>query len=389
MMRVLHYKPTMKAEEGGVVKAVFDMCVHTVSPELSVGLLTHDTELVRRALPDPTAARFELHPMPLPRRSVAYLLGPSTLRSIASIITQYDLVHLHEMWTPSNPQIARICRRLGKPYTLSAHGMLDDWCMQRRRYKKKLYLATWGRHLLPHARKVLCTADAELAQAARWFGAAKGEVLPLPMDLQPYWHPPGPGLATEAFPVIDPNRPRVLFLSRLHPKKGADRLIRASAILHRQGVDHQLLIAGTGSPRYTAYLQDLARREGVGDSTRFLGFVTGQTKVSLFQAATVFALPTSQENFGFVFFESLAAGTPIITTGETDTWPELERSGGALLAQNTPESFAHAINQLLARPEQAAAMGEHARQWVLRNHDRPRTAGRYARFYQSCLEPAA
>lgn len=387
-MRVLHYKPTMKAEEGGVVKAVFDMCVHTVSPELSIGLLTHDTDLVRQALPDHAAGQLALHPMPLPRRSAAYLLGPSTLRSIESVVAQYDLVHLHEMWTPSNPQVARICRRLGKPYTLSVHGMLDDWCMQRRRYKKRLYLATWGRRMLPQARKILCTADAELAQASRWFGAARGEVLPLPMELQPFWRPPGPDLALQAFPTIDPQRPRVLFLSRLHPKKGVDRLIRASAILHRKGFDHQLLIAGTGSPRYTASLQQLVHQQGIADSTHFLGFVTGPTKVSLFQAASVFALPTSQENFGFVFFEALAAGTPVITTGETDTWPELERSGGTVLAHNTPESFAEEIHRLLSTPESAVAMGTHARQWVLRNYDRPRTAGRYARFYQSCLEPA-
>ncbi len=388
-MRVLHYKPTMRAEEGGVVKAVFDICVLTASPEVRVGLATHHTDLVRENLPAPASELIRLHPLPLPTNRAARLLGPASLARMAGVIEQYDLVHLHAIWTTSNPQIVRLCRRLNKPYILSVHGMLDEWCMRQKRMKKRVYLATWGRHLLPRAARVLCTADAELAQAERWFDRAKGEVIPLPMDLSMYRSLPGPDAAQRAFPAIDPARPRVLFLSRLHPKKGADRLIRASALLHRRGVDHQLLIAGTGTPGYTQSLQRLARAEGVDRDTHFLGFVNGALKVSLFQAADVFALPTSQENFGFVFFESLAAATPVVTTGETDTWPELEESGGAAVADNTPESFAARIADLLADPARAERMGRVAREWVLGTHDRARTAARYERFYRQCLESSA
>jgi len=388
-MRVLHYKPTMRAEEGGVVKAVFDLCVLTASEHLQIGLATHHTDLVRENLPKAAASLIELHPMSLPRDRTARLLAPAALDTLARVIEGYDLVHLHEMWTTSNPQVAHLCRRLGKPYILSVHGMLDDWCMSQRTVKKRLYLATWARDLLPHAARVLCTADAELAQAGRWFDRTRGDVIPLPMDLSMFWRLPGPDLALQNFPMIDTTLPRVLFLSRLHPKKGADRLIRASAILHRRGVRHQLLIAGTGTPVHTASLRALAKSEGVATHTHFLGFVQGPLKVSLFQSASVFALPTSQENFGFVYFESLAAGTPIVTTGETDTWPELERSGGAAVVDNTPQAFADGIESLLSAPARAADMGQNARQWVLRTHDRARTGARYERFYRECLEQRA
>ncbi len=384
-MRVLHYKPTMRAEEGGVVKAVFDMCVLTASPELQVGLITHHTDLVRENLPSPASELVRLHPMPLPTRHTAHLLGPSSLARMSKVIEQYDLVHLHAMWTPSNPQIARLCRKLGKPYILSPHGMLDTWCMGQKPLKKHVYLTTWARNILPNAARVLCTADAELAQAAQWFDHAKGEVIPLPMDLSMYRQLPGPTLAQQAFPAIDPKRPSLLFLSRLHPKKGADRLIRASALLHQRGIDHQLFIAGTGAPGYTQSLERLAQSMGIERSTHFLGFVGGTLKVSLLQAADIFALPTSQENFGFVFFESLAAATPVVTTAETDTWPELERSGGAVVAQNTPESFATQIAMLFADPARATAMGRSARGWVLDSHDRNRTAQSYELFYRGCL----
>jgi glycosyltransferase involved in cell wall biosynthesis len=385
-MRVLHYKPTMRAEEGGVVKAVFDMCVLTASERLQVGLMTHHTDLVRSSLPPEAVGLVELHSCSLPRFRFPGIHGRNELAHIARVIDAYDLVHLHSMWITSNPQIARICRQLGKPYVVTVHGMLDDWCMRQKRLKKHVYLKTWASNLLSHASRVHCTADAELVQARPWLRGAPGEVIPLPMDLSPFWRLPGPEHAIEAFPQIRRDMPRVLFLSRLHPKKGADRLIRASALLHARGMPHQLLIAGSGSESYTKKLRQLSKDEGIEAHTSFLGFVTGKLKVALFQTASVFALPTSQENFGFVLFESLAAGTPVVTTGETDTWPELERSGGAVIADNTAEAFASAIARLLSQPDHARSLGDHARQWVLRQYDRNRTANRYEGLYRDCSE---
>ncbi|MCC5822910.1 MAG: glycosyltransferase [Phycisphaerales bacterium] len=392
-MRVLHYKPTMRAEEGGVVKAVFDLCVLTASPDLDVGLATYDTDLVRENLPPDAAERIALHRVELPHASTR-LLHRADVRALREIIRSYDLLHLHTMWTPSNPQVIRICRELGKPYVLTVHGMLDDWCMAQRRLKKLAYLRTWGRRLLRDAARVHCTAQAETDQAAAWldragFDRGMTRTIPLPLDLSLYRDPPGPGQAWVAHPSIDRARPAVLFLSRLHEKKGIDRLIRASALLHRRGVEHQFLIAGTGDPRYTDSLRRLVRDEGIGEHTRFLGFVAGRTKVSLFQASALLALPTSQENFGFVFFEALAAGTPVVTTRGADTWPELIESGAGILADNTPEAFTDAIAEALADPDTLRKRGADGRAWALDHCDRARTAAAYRAMYAGCLgEPA-
>lgn len=386
-MRILHYKPTMRAEEGGVVKAVFDMCALTAVGGVEIGLVTHDVELVRRTL-DEVPATVRLHPMILPRSGRGYLLGPRELRRLAGIISEYDLVHLHSMWMTSNPQIARLCARAGKPYVLSPHGMLDDWCMAQRRLKKRVYLATWARRLIPDAARVHCTAQAELAQAEAWTGPGRGVVIPLPIDLAPYRDAPGPAPAFDAFPDLDRAVPIVLFLSRLHYKKGPDRLIRASAALHRRGVAHQLVLAGAGHPRYEASLRELAERCGVAGHTRFLGFVTGREKVALYQAATVFALPTSQENFGFVYFESLAAGTPVVMTRGVDTWPELLESGAGFLCENEPDAIAAELEHLLADPAALGRAGAGARERVLASCDRGRVAAAYHRMYGEVLAGA-
>lgn len=383
-MRVLHYKPTMRAEEGGVVKAIFDLCVLTASPGLRVGLATYHTDLVRENLSARDADLIDLHRIELVR-DASRLLRRADVRAMRAIIREYDLVHLHTMWTPSNVQILRICRELGVPYVLTVHGMLDEWCMAQRRLKKRLYLRTWARRLLPDAARVHCTARAETEQAVRWFDRAKAATIPLPLNMDPYRDPPGPGQAWTAFPSIDRARPLVLFLSRLHPKKGLERLIESSATLHAWGVDHQLVIAGTGDEAYARSLRRLAEERGIAEHTRFVGFVAGRTKVSLYQAASVLAVPTSQENFGFVFFESLAAGTPVVTTRSVDTWPELVESGAGVIVENSPDSFAQALRSLLADPGNLRRRGEAGRQWALTHCDRPRTAASYEQLYRSCL----
>jgi phosphatidylinositol alpha-1,6-mannosyltransferase len=99
-----------------------------------------------------------------------------------------------------------------------------------------------------------------------------------------------------------------------------------------------------------------------------------------------FALPTSQENFGFVFFEALASGTPVVTTRGVDTWEELVGSGGGVVAENNPRAFADALATLLTDPDRAARMGAAGRAWALRHFDHADTISDYEALYRACLE---
>jgi glycosyltransferase involved in cell wall biosynthesis len=171
-----------------------------------------------------------------------------------------------------------------------------------------------------------------------------------------------------------------LFLSRLHPKKGVEHLIDAARLLQDRGRPHQVLIAGTGPEDYERVLRDLVRRRGIEGLVSFLGMVVGEDKISLYQASTVFALPTSQENFGFVFYEALAAGCPVITTRGVDTWPELARAGATIIDQDARQ-LADAIDHITRDREQREQLGTRGRGWVLENLDPASLTHRYAEFY--------
>jgi len=374
-MKILHYKPTICLEEGGVVRAVLDMCTEMAGAGHEVTLATTDTKDV----PQPWREGAPGCPSLL---TVPNRMRPTHCDALVRRIGEVDVVHLHAVWQPTNLQVAKACRRLGKPYIVSIHGMLDDWTIGQKHLKKRVFLALGGSPYLSHAAVVHATAEAELSQATKWLGGAPGEVVPLLFDLAGFAELPGSGPALAKFPEIDTSVPRLLFLSRINYKKGVDRLLRAAAILRDRGIAFQLLIAGTGDEPYASQMHALRDQLGLGDRVLFLGFVSGVEKVSLYQAATAFVLPTSQENFGFVYFEALACGTPVVTTRGTDTWPEIESSGGGVIASGEPEPFAEAIAGLLAEGEPAiAARGEKARAWTLDYFQPARIVAAYEALY--------
>lgn len=382
-MKILHYKGTIGLEEGGVVRAVLDLCTEFARAGHQVTLATFDP----KDAPEPWKRGEPGTPRILRVASRRLPAGPTGRGPLAEAVAAADIVHLHSVWQPPNLQIARVARRLGKPYVASIHGMLDDWTIAQKHLKKRAFLALGGGRYLARASVVHATAEAELAQARKWIGGAPGEVAPLIFDLSDFTTLPGPGPARARFPQIRFDVPRLLFLSRLHYKKGVDRLIRAGAILRDRGIDFQMLLAGTGEEAYVRQMHALRDELGLRDHVEFLGFVSGVEKVSLYEASTAFVLPTSQENFGFVFFEALACARPVVTTKGTDTWPEIEASGGGVIAGEQPQPFAEAIAALLAEgPGALAARGERARAWTLGYFDTARILGEYEAMYRRAIE---
>jgi len=371
----------MRLEEGGVVKAVLDLCTMSQKDD-EIGLATFDPSGVPEEWLSPETTTTRVHHLDGNSGS-SYSLDSDQKNQLREIVKQYDVIHLHSMWTIANPQLAAICKQEKKPYILSVHGMLDDWCMSQRKLKKVMYLKTWGKRLLKDATIVHCTAQAELDQASAWFKQSKGRVVPLPFDLDEYVEIPDPQVAYDAFDGLDRELPKVLFLSRINYKKGVDRLIKASAILNKRDVKHQLVIAGTGDESYVTQMIELAKSEGIEDIAYFLGFASGAAKVALLGVCDVFALPTSQENFGFVFFEALASGTTVLTTKGTDTWPEIEQSGGGVIVDNTPEAFADALEKIIADRDGYNTRAAAAREWAHREMAVDKVREKYKSMYQS------
>lgn len=379
-LRVLHYLQAVRLEHGGVVRAVLDLCATLASRGHEVVLATSDAKDAPPEWSQPSAAG-------TPRKTPRIIeISPSaSLRQqIKPLVAQAQLVHLHGPWEMKNLAVASLARKLGRPYVITPHGMLDDWSMSQKATKKRLYHAIFAKGLLERAAFVHCTAQAELDQAKQWFGRGRGMVLPYVVNFTAFEKLPGPELARERFPFLRDPRLKLLFLSRLHYKKGVEALIDAAGLLKKQGVDFHLVVAGPGEPAYIRQLEDRIARLGLKEQTHLVGLVAGAEKISLYQACDLFALPTSQENFGLVLVEAMACGTPVLTTRGTDIWREIEAGGGVVRDPN-PATFAQTIQELAADRAALASRGRGAREWVMRYLDVNALLDQYETFYGKAI----
>lgn len=383
-LSIVHFFPRIRREEGGVVQAILDLCQLMVQAGHRVTLATCDGPDLptswREPDNNPQAKILERSPW------IASRLSARGLKQFQDLIQAADVVHLHTPWELSNLQVARLMRSEGVPYIVTVHGMLDDFCMEQKSLKKRIFLGLGGRKLFSDATTVHFTAAAERDQATPWIpGDYHSVVQPCAIDFAPYENLPGTGPALKAFPQLKTAQPKtecqnILFLSRLHPKKGVERLIESVAILHKQNKNLQLLIAGPGEEAYSQELKNLVERSGISPITHFLGMVRGDVKLSLYELADVFVLPTHQENFGLVLPEALACGTPVVTTRGTDIWRELAEAG-AKIVENEPRALASAITELLADDAARKQLGQQGREYVKNWLDGAKVQAGYERIY--------
>ena len=381
----LHFIRELRAELGGVVAAGIDLCQSMASRGRRVVLATCDAQDVPAHWNEPGGNWPEVIELP-PSRMTGLLLSRESLAKFAEIAATVDVAHLHTPWDLCNFQLAKRLRSMGVPYIVTPHGMLDDWSMRQKSLKKRTFLALGGRQLFKHAAAVHFTAEAEKEQALHWVpGGERTVTIGWSLDFAAFQSPVGPQLALNAFPKIRPDQRKILFLSRVHPKKGIDLLIAAAAILRQStSSPFQLLIAGPGDEPYVSQLKSLAAERGVADITHFLGMVHGETKRSLYEAADVFVLPTHQENFGIVLAEAMACGAPVVTTRGTDIWHELE-AGGARIVNHDPQEIADAIQEFIDDPERARAVGRQGQRFVNEWLDPDRVAAAYEQMYREVI----
>lgn len=385
-MRIVHYLSEIDLSHGGVVRGVLDLCETLARAGHDVTLLTFEPRDVpagwrdRAAgtcTPRAVAVPWPKYPKPVRR------FPASTLARIEPIVRDADVLHLHVPWECTNTQVANIARRLGKPYILSTHGMLDRWALARNPVFKRVYLRVVAGGLLRGVAAAHCTAAGELEESAPHL-RSPAVVLPLIVDLAPYRALPGPEPARRTFPALASGEPSILYLGRLHEGKGIEPLIDACSLLVSKGQALRLLIAGIGKDDYLPGLRARLDRSSLGDRASLLGGVFGRDKISLYQACDVVALPSDHENFGLVAAEAMASGAAVLISRGFQTWRELER-GGASVTGTGPADVADALDRLLRDPHARADMGRRGRAFI---HDWLDT-GRLEREYTAMYERAA
>jgi glycosyltransferase involved in cell wall biosynthesis len=383
-MRILHYIRALRVRDGGVVRAVMDLCTY----QSRAG---HDVTVACCAADDaPWAGRpGEPRVVVLPTPRGPALLDRRFREAGAAEVGRCDVLHLHVIWDPAQVALARAARRRGRPYVVSTHGMLIPRYLRQKRAKKAAFMALFGRRLLGGAAFVHSTAESEAADSRAHHPGTPSRVIPLLVDLDVFRRLPGPGDAERAL-SLPSGFPRLVHMSLMLPTKRPALVIEAGAALRARGLDPVIVMAGPASERVRAALESLAAARGLSGRVVFPGMIT-DLKASLLQAGDVFLLPSKAENFALAAFESLACGTPVVTTRATATWRELEASGGALAVprfEDDASAFVAAVAEITKDCEALRARGASGRRWVLDSLEPARVVERYIEMYASALQAA-
>ena len=298
----------------------------------------------------------------------SYGYAPAFSHWIKKRRSQYDAVVVHGLWQYSSFGVWRALSGTQTPYFVFPHGMLDPWFKRTYPLKhlKKLLYWPWAEYrVLRDAAAVLFTSEEERRLARESFALYRCNEIVVNYGTAP---PPNLEHARhvffEAFPQLR-GQQFLLFLGRLHEKKGCELLIKAFAEItnSRRGAHTYLVLAGPPADKeYRRRLESLAREAGNSDSIIFPGMLTGDVKWGALAAADAFVLPSHQENFGIAVVEALACGTPVLISNKINIWREIEADGAGLVENDDLAGTVNLLKRWLAVPHEGPmTMRENAR----------------------------
>ncbi len=342
-MRYLHVISSMDPRGGGPAEGVRQLARTGVRLGIEVEVVTLDA-------PDSAWNRnagFPIHELG-PRRLGTYGYAPRLRPWLADHAHRYDAVVVDGIWQYHSYATWKALRRSMTPYFVFTHGMLDPWF--RREYplkhaKKWLYWPWAEYRVLRDAQAVLFTCEEERLQARQSFPLYRANEA-----VVGYGTPGVEGDAVaqraaflEAFPALRDKR-LLLFLGRIHPKKGVDLLVNAFAEAADAHPELHLMMAGPDAGNAQS---DLMRgmHERLSGRVSWPGMLVGDLKWGAFRCAEAFVLPSHQENFGIAVAEALSCGLPVLISNKVNIWREIERCGAGLVAEDT----AAGTRQLLTR----------------------------------------
>jgi glycosyltransferase involved in cell wall biosynthesis len=315
--------------------------------------------------------------------SAVYLLGPSYLGYgfaprlepwLREHGAKYDIIIIHGMWTYHSYCVAKVARQLGLRYVVFLHGMLDPWFARKypRKHLKKWLYWPWAEYrTLRDAHFVLFTTAEEmvLARQSFWLYKARERLVGYGIKAPDVAPAQARAAFLESFPELEGKR-NLLYLSRIHPKKGCDLLIPAFAKAAEADPALHLIMAGPGDAAWIAELKNLARQLNVESRVTFTGMLKGAVKWGAYDVADAFVLPSHQENFGIVVAEALAWGVPVLTTYQVNIWREIKEAGAGIIHPDTQAGAGQLLSDWMAlSPEDKSAMRVNAKACFTKNFE--------------------
>lgn len=372
-MRILHVIGSLSPADGGPPEAVRQLARAYASIGVSVEVLCQDEpgQTFLKTLDFPVHALGQ-------RLLGRFGLSPRLWRWLHQNAARFDALVLNGIWIFPNVAVRSAARRAGKPYAVFPHGALDPWFNRKYplKYLKKLLYWPFQYKVLRDALAVFFTTTAERDLAVTSFRPNRWNAVVVPYGIS---DPAGdPAAQIEALYAKLPalrNRRYLLYLARLHEKKGCDLLLQAFARVAPSAPGVDLIMAGPDQVGLQAKLQRMAQDLGVAGRIHWPGMLSGDLKWGALRAADAFVLPSHQENFGISVVESLVAGRPVLISNQVNIWPQIQSEGVGLVDDDTLDGTERLLRRWLSLPRsEQAAMAANAYPCFKRNYSMKETA---------------
>lgn len=286
-----------------------------------------------------------------------------------------DIVHVNCCWMPACAAVQRIAQKHGYKVVLTPHGMLEPWIIKRHYWTRKVPASLlYQKAAVRKADCIQSTAESERDNLLKLGYNKNIKVVRLGIDAD----------GIEMKRSWKKTR-QILFLSRVHVKKGINFLIEAAAVLRSELQGYKILVAGEGDADYVAEMKRMIADNGLQDIVQLVGGVYGDEKWRLFQTSDFFVLPTHSENFGLAIAESLASGTPVITTVGTP-WHDLNDSNSGAWIEIGTQPLVEALRRFLAlSDEELEAMGRNGRKLIEEKYSAHVMAKEMMKVYETLI----
>ncbi|WP_392479049.1 glycosyltransferase [Nostoc sp. C110] len=389
-MKILHIIPSIASVRGGPSQAVIEVVKALRDENIEAEIVTTNDN-GNDLLDVPLGRRIEYNQVPV---NFFKRFSPKvgSIREFAfsreltiwlwQNVSKYDLLHVHAIFSYPSTVAMAIARFQGVPYIVRPLGQLCEWSLQQSSRKKQIYLQLIEKANLNSSKSIHFTSKQEQQEASQLNLSSPSFILPHGVDI-PNINPNARQHLRE-YLNLPADEPIVLFLSRLHPKKGLDYLIPALGKL--SDYRFTFVLAGSGDPNYESEIQSLLAINNIHNCTHLAGFVKGEIKDLFLQGADLFALTSYSENFGVAVLEALSAGIPVIVTPGVALANLVAQENLGYVAEFDITAIAAAIQQVLDCPEEAQKRGDRARKFILENYTWDRIASKQISVYTEIIE---
>lgn len=355
-MKILHLVNTLDPRGGGVTEAVKQFSVTLTESG-------HENEIVTADSPQDDWAQLEniaIHQLG-PGKS-AYGYTDKLIPWLKQNGQRFDLAITHGLWQYHGPATRTVFLKLGRPYFVFAHGMLDIWFKQNyplKHLKKWLFWPWADYRVMRDAKSVIYTSENEMTSSRKsfWLYRCRESVVRYGIMLPEIEPDKAKASFLKRFPELGSKR-FLLFIGRIHEKKGLDLLCKAWAEINP--VNRPMLVVA--GPEEQPELLRTARSLAGSNDFHYLGMLDNKTKWGAMAAAEAMILPSHQENFGLVVAESMIMETPVLISDKVNIWKEVTDSGSGFVAPDTLEGTRTLLDSWLSlSQEQRDCMTECAR----------------------------